>query len=255
MIIGHGSKGKSSMSRKRSNLSLDLLNERAVAEFVPTNDQSQDLQLLALDAIADRPKGDTRPLNQNHISALVDSILVLGLISPLTVDRNGQLLAGGHRRAALLQISWEQPERFEELFSGGIPVRVMDIDASTDEIDALQIEVEENTQRRNFTPIEVREAALRLESAGYERLRGRPRPGQKSLKRELANVFRLSEDRIQRILNDSEQKGRRTPTFSSEEAVRTIDRWLNEMGELASPQHEKVKKHMQSLVRELKRLE
>jgi ParB family transcriptional regulator, chromosome partitioning protein len=245
------------MTRKRSTLNLDRLNERASAEFVPAvsiAEQSVNQKLLPLDSIFDRPKGDARPLNQNHISALADSIMVLGLISPLTVDRNGQLLAGGHRRAALLQISLEQADRFEELFSNGIPVRVMDIDASTDGIDALQIEVEENTQRRNFTPSEIREAALRLENAGYEKLRGRPRPGQKSLKRELANVFRLSEDRIQRILNESDQKGRRTPTFSSEEAVRTLDRWLKDMGETVSPQQEKVKKQMQSLVRELKRL-
>jgi ParB family transcriptional regulator, chromosome partitioning protein len=144
--------------------------------------------------------------NVRHVENLADSISVLGLISPLTVDRKGHLLAGGHRRAAIHQISFEQPERFDELFSNGIPVRVIDIDASIDEIDALQIEVEENTQRRNFTVAEIREAAIRLEAAGYERLRGRPKQGQKSLKRELANVFRLSEDRIQRILNDSEQK-------------------------------------------------
>jgi ParB family transcriptional regulator, chromosome partitioning protein len=242
------------MSRKKTSLSLDLLNKRAVEEFVPTNDQNQNLRLLPLDAISDRPKGNTRSLHQSHVSSLVDSILVLGLIAPLTVDRNGQLLAGGHRRAALLQITQEQPDRFEELFSDGIPVRVMDIDASIDEIDALQIEVEENTQRRNFTPIEIREAAIRLESAGYERLRGRPRPGQKSLKRELANVFRLSEDRIQKILNGSDQKGRRTPTFSSESAILTIERWLKEMGEDDSPQQEKIKKQMKSLAGELKKL-
>lgn len=168
------------MPRKRSTLSLDRLNERAAADFVPStpiNKLAERLQLLPLSSISDRPKGDTRPLNQSHISALVDSISVLGLISPLTVDRNGSLLAGGHRRAALFQISLENPERFEELFSEGIPVRIINIDASFDEIDALQIKVEENTQRRNFTPGEIRDAALRLESAGYERLRGRPRPG------------------------------------------------------------------------------
>jgi ParB family transcriptional regulator, chromosome partitioning protein len=242
-------------TRKKSTLSLDRLNERASAEFVPTtqvNDLDENLRILPLDAISDRPKGDTRPLNHNHVVALADSILVIGLISPLTVDRNGQLLAGGHRRAALFQISIEHPERFEELFPAGIPVRVMDIDASTDEVDALQIEVEENTQRRNFTSGEIKEAALRLENVGYERLRGRPKPGQKSLKRELANVFRLSEDRIQRILNESDKKGRRTPTFSPEVAIVTIERWLKELGEATSPQQEKVKKHMQSLVRELK---
>ncbi|NJM77631.1 MAG: ParB N-terminal domain-containing protein [Acaryochloridaceae cyanobacterium RU_4_10] len=245
------------MTRKRATLNLDRLNERASAEFVPTvsiSEQSVNQKLLPLGSIYDRPQGDARPLNQNHISALADSIMVLGLISPLTVDRNGQLLAGGHRRAALLQISLEQTDRFEELFPDGIPVRVMDIDASIDGIDALQIEVEENTQRRNFTPAEIREAALRLESAGYEKLRGRPRPGQKSLKRELANVFRLSEDRIQRILNDSEQKGRRTPTFSAEGIISTLERWIKDLGAADSPQQLKVRKQMQQLIKEIGKL-
>ena len=68
------------MSRKKTSLSLDLLNKRAVEEFIPTNDQNQDLRLLPLDAISDRPKGNTRSLHQNHVSSLVDSILALGLI-------------------------------------------------------------------------------------------------------------------------------------------------------------------------------
>jgi ParB family transcriptional regulator, chromosome partitioning protein len=70
----------------------------------------------------------------------------------------------------------------------------------------------------------------------------------------LANVFRLSEDRIQKILNDSDQKGRRTPTFSSESAILMIERWLKEMGEDDSPQQEKIKKQMKSLAGELKKL-
>jgi ParB family transcriptional regulator, chromosome partitioning protein len=169
---------------------------------------------LSLETIRDRPDGDSRGLNSTHVNALIDSIAVLGLITPLTVDRNNRLLAGGHRRAALQLLEQEQPERYAELFPEGVPVRRMDLDAEVDQIDALQIEVEENTQRRNYTAAEIREAARKLESAGYERLRGRPRPEQKSLKRELQAVFRLSESRIQRILNDSDQKGRRALTFS-----------------------------------------
>jgi ParB family transcriptional regulator, chromosome partitioning protein len=243
-------------ARKKPALKLDRFNERAQAEFIPASegDNHQNQYFLALDAIADRPGGDTRLLNPNHVNALSESILVLGLISPLTVDRKGHLLAGGHRRAALIKISVEQPERFAEQFPQGIPVRVMDLDAQSDEVDALQIEVEENTQRRNFTAAEIREAAKRLENAGYTKLRGRPRPGQKSLKRELATVFRLSEDRIQRILNDSEQKGRRTPTFSPDDAIDILERWLKEIGESPeSPELMKATKQMQTLVKQLHR--
>ena len=244
------------MPKRKAALNLDLLNERALGEFTPTSInqlESKEQKLLELDAILDRPGGNTRALNHNHVEALADSISVLGLITPLTVDRNGYLLAGGHRRESLQLLAIEQPERFEELFSDGIPVRVMDVDSSTDEIDALQIEVEENTQRRNFTPAEIREAAKRLEQAGYERLRGRPRKGQKSLKRALANVFRLSEDRIQRILNNADEKGRRTPTFSPEKAVQTLEGWISAI-DSSSSEFKSVAKQMNVLLKDLKQL-
>lgn len=191
-------------ARSQDTDSITELQQRAVERQV----------FLSLGTIGDRPDGDSRGLNPTHVDALADSIAVLGLITPLTVDRNNRLLAGGHRRAALQLLEQEQPERYAELFPEGIPVRRMDLDAEVDQVDALQIEVEENTQRRNYTAAEIREAARKLESAGYERLRGRPRPDQKSLKRELQEVFRLSESRIQRILNTADGKGERTPTFS-----------------------------------------
>lgn len=168
--------------------------------------QRPSIQHIALSSIQDRPGGDTRSLNEQHVAELTNSIAVLGLITPLTLDRHNRLLAGSHRRTALQHLAQQQPERFEALFPDGIPVRIMDVDAETDTVDALQIEVEENTQRRNYTAAEVREAARKLEAAGYQRLRGRPSPDQKSLNRELMNVFRLSRRRITDILNESPDK-------------------------------------------------
>lgn len=243
------------MPRKKTPLSLELLNERAQEDFNPTDDvemTSREQRLLKLEEILDRPAGDTRSLNQAHVDALADSISVLGLITPLTVDRSNYLLAGGHRRESLRFLSVEKPERFEELFDEGIPVRIMDIDSQNDEVDALQIEVEENTQRRNFTPSEIRKAAEKLELAGYERLRGRPRRGQKSLKRALATVFRLSEDRIQRILNRTDEKGRRAPTFSPENAVKTLEDWLLAIRCSSSPNYREAEKHIRALIGELR---
>ena len=46
-------------------------------------------------------KFDTRPLNEDHVQALSESIAVLGLLEPLVVDKRSRLLAGGHRLAAL----------------------------------------------------------------------------------------------------------------------------------------------------------
>lgn len=157
---------------------------------------------LALSQIGERVMGDTRELNPTHVEELAESIEVLGLISPLTIDREGKLLAGGHRRAALTHLSHHAPDRFAELFSEGIPVYRLDLIAEEAPVEALQVEIEENTQRRNYTPDEIRTAALRLEAAGYEKLKGRPRAGQRSLKLALQRIFKLSDRRIQAILNE-----------------------------------------------------
>lgn len=157
---------------------------------------------LGLEAIGERVHGDTRGLDEAHIEELSESIEVLGLITPLTIDTRGALLAGGHRRAALSSLQARNPARFEELFPDGVPVYRLALDSAEDAIEALQLEVEENTQRLNYSAEEIREAARRLEAAGYERLKGRPQAGQRSLKRALQKVFRLSDRRIQQILNE-----------------------------------------------------
>ena len=135
---------------------------------------------------------------------LAESIAVLGLISPLTVDRHYHLLAEGQRKAALKRLAEQDPERFEDLFEEGVPVSLIDIDAGDETLEALQIEVEENTQRKNYTSGEIRGAARKLEEARYQKLQGRPGKGQKSLNRELMNVFGLSRRRVTQILNQKE---------------------------------------------------
>lgn len=157
---------------------------------------------IPLSQISARVHGDTRELNEQHVHELMESIEILGLISPLSVDREGTLLAGGHRRAALLLLSQENPEYFAEHFAEGIPVYRLDLLAQEAPIEALQVEIEENTQRRNYSSNEIRQAAKRLESAGYEKLKGRPKEGQKSLKQALQRIFKLSDRRIQMILNE-----------------------------------------------------
>jgi ParB family transcriptional regulator, chromosome partitioning protein len=221
-----------------------------------TSIQRPSIQHLALNRIQDRPGGDTRPLNELHVAELTASIAVLGLITPLTLDRQNRLLAGSHRRSALQQLTQQNPERFEVLFPEGVPVRIMDVDAATDTVDALQIEVEENTQRRNYTAAEIREAARKLESAGYERLRGRPLTGQKSLNRELMNVFRLSRRRITEILNQS--SGKSEQGFSLSDQMQRVYRDLEKLSaQISIPATSEELQHVQQdiarLVTSLKR--
>jgi ParB-like chromosome segregation protein Spo0J len=161
-------------------------------------------------------------------------------------------LAGGHRKAALVRLATEKPERFAELFAEGIPVRVMVIDAEVDTIDALQIEVEENTQRRNYTAAEIREAARKLEEAGYQRLRGRPAQGQKSLNRELMSVFRLSREYISRILNESEPKSVNNVTLSEKAEIflKQAEKFYRQLGKenAANPEIVKVQHELEKIM-------
>ncbi|MBE9176847.1 ParB/RepB/Spo0J family partition protein [Synechocystis salina LEGE 06155] len=213
-------------------------------------------QLIPLAQIGDRARGDTRPINPSHLDQLMESIAVIGLITPLTVDCKYRLLAGGHRKAALIRLASENSEKFAELFSDGIPVRVMAIDSEVDPVDALQIEVEENTQRRNYTAAEIREAARKLEEAGYQKIRGRPTQGQKSLNRELMTVFRLSRERISRILNEPVQKNVNRVTLFEKATVflNHAEKFQRQLGKSAldSPEVSKIQRDLEKVMKKVK---
>jgi ParB family transcriptional regulator, chromosome partitioning protein len=91
----------------------------------------------------------------------------LGLIQPIAVDAQGQLLAGGHRRAAIVHLKAIDPVAFTKHFSAGVPVRRYDFNALEDPNLALAIEASENEKRRDYTAAEVRDLADRLKDAGY----------------------------------------------------------------------------------------
>jgi ParB family transcriptional regulator, chromosome partitioning protein len=160
---------------------------------------------LPLEQITDRFGGNTRLLNPKHVESLAESIAVLGLIEPLVVDLAGRLLAGGHRKAAIALLKDTNPDAFTEQFpSSQIPVRVMPFYAQQEPDLALQIEVAENEQRRDYTPDEVRAIADRLREAGFVDLKGRPKKGQKALMPALSAVIGKSIRTVQSYLADSE---------------------------------------------------
>lgn len=197
-------KGEYFMARRPAPLKRQR-NQRAEEIRAQYTEVAGTRERLPLSQISARVHGDTRELNEQHVQELMESIEILGLISPLSVDREGTLLAGGHRRAALVLLAEHNPEYFSEHFAEGVPVYRLDLLAEEAPVEALQVEIEENTQRRNYSAIEIKQAAKRLEQAGYEKLKGRPKEGQKSLKQALQRIFKLSDRRIQAILNQDEQ--------------------------------------------------
>ena len=87
--------------------------------------------------------------NVGDVSTLAASIEELGLLSPVVVNEDKELLAGERRLTACKSLGWTE-----------IPVTVM----STDDAEKkLSIEIAENQQRTNFTREELINAGIELE--------------------------------------------------------------------------------------------
>ena len=161
---------------------------------------------IPLDSIQERIGGDTRPLNQKHAEALAENIGAIGLIEPLVVDNQKRLLAGGHRLAALHLLRQNNEPVFSHQFpTGNIPVRFLPFDSKEDTELALQIEVAENEQRRDYTPAEVRAVADKLRESGYRTVAGRPKKGEKALVPALSLIFGKSLRTVERYLAADEK--------------------------------------------------
>lgn len=215
---------------------------------------------LSLDDIQDRPLGDTREIDPNHVADLAESIGALGLIEPLVVDSKNRLLAGAHRRAAILHLREERPEVFLAKFPNNeIPVQVMDLDAEANPDLALAIEAAENEKRRDYTPAEIRAIAERLRAAGYEELKGRPKQGQKPLMPALSVVVGKSMRTVQRHLyGEPEQPDRESTTGDAllkkkllKQAIAKLKRW--EAMDL-DPQEKKIAKQVADLTQKIEGL-
>lgn len=252
---------------KRGNKAADLLGgmaavtEQMVAKDLEVSvrraDEQGELELLPLSRIKPR-EVDTRPLDGSHVSGLLESIEILGLIEPLVVDKSKVLLAGGHRLAALKQLEQENLASFKEKFSTGmIPVRVMPFVAENEPERALQIEIAENEHRRDYTPAQVRTIADHLRSAGYREGRGRPKPGEKSLMPALSVVIGKSQRTIQRYLYDDPNKKQTDVRFFLKKARKSLEsgqKAIND-NETYSELHHRLPKILAFLNAEINRLE
>ena len=82
------------------------------------------------------------------ISALADSMKRFGQINPILISKKNVLIAGGRRLEAARRLGWTS-----------INAVVAEI---PDELTKLEYELEENTQRRDFTPAEANEAVQKI---------------------------------------------------------------------------------------------
>jgi len=83
------------------------------------------------------------------LTSLKHSLSQHGLLSPIVITSDNVLVAGHRRLEAAKQLGWNT-----------IAVRIID---QADESDQLEMEIEENTQRKNLSTDELAEAYLRLD--------------------------------------------------------------------------------------------
>lgn len=108
------------------------------------------------------------------LTTLKDSMKRYGLLNPITVNSKHELVAGQRRLESAKELGWTS-----------IPVKVLDIN---DRICQLEIELEENTQRSDFTDEEL--------MAGYEELEKLRNPGFfKKLWNKIVSFFTLSNEK------------------------------------------------------------
>ena len=83
------------------------------------------------------------------IAALAESMKRIGQISPIVINKKNILIAGGRRLEAARSLGWSS-----------INATVID---AVDELARLELEVEENIQRRDFSSEETLEAFRKME--------------------------------------------------------------------------------------------
>ena len=92
------------------------------------------------------------------IESLAESLKHYGQISPIVISKKNVLIAGGRRLEAAKLLGWRTINAV--------------ISESSNELEQLELEVEENVQRRDFSMEEVAEATrkiYRLKNPGFFR--------------------------------------------------------------------------------------
>ena len=83
------------------------------------------------------------------LQSLMDSLDACGLMNPVTVNSDYELIAGHRRLESARRLGWEM-----------IEVQVVE---APDELDMLELELEENLHRLDFTDLELSQARARIE--------------------------------------------------------------------------------------------
>ena len=84
------------------------------------------------------------------LEALKESLRLYGLLNPITLNSKYELIAGERRLEAAKSLGWER-------------INAIVLDKNVDKLCQLEMELEENNQRKEFTDDELLEGYKRLE--------------------------------------------------------------------------------------------
>ena len=84
-----------------------------------------------------------------NLEDLKDSMKIYGLMNPITLNSKYELIAGERRLQSAIQLGWTS-----------INANIID---NLTEVDQLEMEIEENNQRKEFTDAELMEGYKRLQ--------------------------------------------------------------------------------------------
>ncbi|MCK4514030.1 MAG: ParB N-terminal domain-containing protein [Spirochaetaceae bacterium] len=87
--------------------------------------------------------------NLGDLASLMESLRRHGLLNPVVINTRNELVAGHRRIESAKRLGWSV-----------IEVRIVE---GQDKADLIEMEIEENTQRKNLTTDELAEAYLRLD--------------------------------------------------------------------------------------------
>jgi ParB family chromosome partitioning protein len=251
------------MARKRSDSESLLAQATVVADAIHEQDQAVEAkserdraQRINLPLSRIRPRAeDTRPLHEQHVKDLAESIGALGLIEPLVVDLNGVLLAGGHRLAAIQILKETNLDLYQLQFPDDlVPVRVMPFDAEAEPERSLQVELAENEKRVNYSREQIERLAERLQALNYRDIVGRPKEGEKALGPALAVAIGVSTRYVRKVLQQRRSEGtgeveeeirNSVPNFQKLKVLRRIEAALEEL--ISLPESEQPTRAEQSL--------
>jgi len=136
-----------------------------------------------------RTREGRRSLDEGHVKELAESIRGIGLINPLTIDRENILIAGLHRLEAVRLLGWTEVECTVSSLAG---------------LQAELAEIDENFVRNDLSAIEYSEMLLRRKEI-YESLYPETRHGG-DRKSEKIKCAKCTLDPAKSFVNDTAEK-------------------------------------------------